>query len=89
MREGGLAFPDTFWLSPRALRTGGCSATEVREAREAFTEELAMAGEEADEELLSDEGEEEDEAAPSEGGVGGDLVTEAEVEAAHVQGADG
>ena len=41
MREGGPAFPDTFWLSPRALKSGGCSTADIRQAREAYIEELS------------------------------------------------
>ena len=60
MREGGPAFPDTFWLSPRALKSGGCSTVDIRQAREAYIEELSAAGEEADEELSSEEESEEE-----------------------------
>ena len=47
MREGGAAFPDTFWLSPRELKHGGCSMAEIETARNTYEEAVAMAGEEA------------------------------------------
>ena len=55
MREGGPAFPDTFWLSPRELKACGCGATEIRQAAQAYEEALAMAGEEACEGWSSEE----------------------------------
>ena len=85
MREGGPAFPDTFWLSPRALKRGGCSTADIRQAREAFVEELSMAGEEADEELSSEEesvGEDEDDAGVDGGeGQGQGQAREGQVDA--------
>ena len=66
MREGGAAFPDTFWLSPRELKNGGCSTADIQHAREAFEEEQAMAGQEACEGLSSEE-ESEDEGSGEEG----------------------
>ena len=47
MREGGAAFPDTFWLTPRELKDGGCSVADIQHARDTYEEQLAMAGEEA------------------------------------------
>ena len=67
MREGGPAFPDTFWLSPRELKACGCGATEIRQAAQAFEEALAMAGEEACEELSSEEESEDEDDAGAEG----------------------
>ena len=83
MREGGPAFPDTFWLSPRELKACGCGATEIRQAAQAYEEALAMAGEEACEELSSEEEseEEEDARAEGQGEEQAEVDAEAEVEA--------
>ena len=37
MCEGSvLSFPDTFWLTPRKLKDGGCSTADIHQARKAF-----------------------------------------------------
>ena len=83
MREGGPAFPDTFWLSPRELKGCGCSSTEIRQAAQVLEESLAMAGEEACEGLSSEEEseEEEDARAEGQGEEQAEVDAEAEVEA--------
>ena len=83
MREGGPAFPDTFWLSPRELKACGCGATEISQAAQAYEESLAMAGEEACEGLSSEEEseEEEDARAEGQGEEQAEVDAEAEVEA--------
>ena len=83
MREGGPAFPDTFWLSPRELKACGCSSTEIRQAAQVLEESLAMAGEEACEGLSSEEEseEEEDARAEGQGEEQAEVDAEAEVEA--------
>ena len=97
MREGGAAFPDTFWLSPRELKHGGCSMAEIETARNTYEEAVAMAGEEACCDLSSEESE--DERSDGSGGEGelgevnagavAEAVAEAEAEAepVHVPGA--
>ena len=87
MREGGPAFPDTFWLTPRELKACGCGATEIRQAAHAFEEAVAMAGEEACEGLSSEEESEDDGSSGGEGEQGelgevdADAGAEAEAEA--------
>ena len=54
-REGGAAFPETFWYSLRELRVAGCSMADLRAAVGAYEEELAFASEEALCELASDD----------------------------------
>ena len=51
MREGGNAFPDTFWFSPKELKDRGFSVADLRAAIDAFEEAMAMASEEAMEKL--------------------------------------
>jgi hypothetical protein len=80
--EHGVAFPDTFWLTVRELKDLGCSKIDIRAAIDVFEEALAMASEEACDELSDDEeseGEEREEAAVPETGPEG-----SEVEPPHV-----
>ena len=86
MREGGPAFPDTFWLSPRELKACGCGVTEIRQAAQSYEEAVAMAGEEACEGLSSEEESEDDEGSGEEGqgelgGVDAAAAAESEEEA--------
>ena len=87
MREGGPAFPETFWLSPRELKACGCGVDEIRQAAQAYEESVAMAGEEACEGLSSEEESEDDEGSGEEGqqgelgGVDAAAAAEAEAEA--------
>tara|TARA_B110000046_G_scaffold89231_1_gene97338 strand:+ start:575 stop:946 length:372 start_codon:yes stop_codon:yes gene_type:complete len=61
MREGGTAFPDTYWFSPRELKDRGFCVADLRAAVEIFEESMAMAREEAMAELTEEESEEEGE----------------------------
>ena len=89
MREGGPAFPDTFWLSPRELKACGCSKAEIQHARMAYEESLATAGEEACDLSSEEEEESESEDGAGERGGGGAVDAMAESEVAEGAGAIG
>ena len=73
-REGGAAFPDTFWFSLNELRAAGCSTADLRAHVGSFEEELAAASEEVLCALSEEEDEDEDEdetRTPSDGDAAG------------------
>ena len=75
-REGGAAFPDTFWFSLKELRAAGCSTADLRAHVGSFEEEMAAASEEILCELSEEEEEEEeeDETPPDAAGGRGEVL---------------
>ena len=67
-REGGVAFPDTVWLSLRELRAAGCSRATLRAAVRTYEESMAAASEEVLCELSETEAEDQDGESEGEGG---------------------